>query len=230
MGGEVNDTKEKCQQAAEADDICQSNGYVSIVGFGSLLSIKSARFTFPKLQEFALGRVFGYRRLFGHPAALFLDNGMADLEKRNFASLAAWPIEECSDGPDNTGMIVSVFSIKKEDMPKFYAREEEFQFDQVKVTELNSGDVRVGLICRAWNDEALVAKWGRERFVTEYESRGISSIWNYKGELYPCPAYCRHCILSARSHGENVEADFLATTFLYDRKTSRKSDLCQCPG
>jgi hypothetical protein len=41
---------------------------ITILGFGSLMSVKSARLTFPDLENFCLGRVPDHRRVFAHPA------------------------------------------------------------------------------------------------------------------------------------------------------------------
>ena len=51
---------------------------VTIVGLGSLLSERSSRTTFPNLENFRLGRVHGYRRVFAHSAAIFVERGIAD--------------------------------------------------------------------------------------------------------------------------------------------------------
>lgn len=47
-------------------------GWVSIVGFGSLLSRNSSLFTFPDLQNFRQARLRGFRRVFAHVAPGFL--------------------------------------------------------------------------------------------------------------------------------------------------------------
>jgi hypothetical protein len=39
---------------------------VTIVGFGSLLSRHSSLVTFPDLQDFRVGRLRGFRRVFAH--------------------------------------------------------------------------------------------------------------------------------------------------------------------
>ncbi len=41
---------------------------MTVAGFGSLLSQKSARSTFPDLANFRLARVRGWRRVFSHTA------------------------------------------------------------------------------------------------------------------------------------------------------------------
>lgn len=44
---------------------------ITILGFGSLLSLQSARLTFPTLTNFRLGRIPNHRRVFAHPASIF---------------------------------------------------------------------------------------------------------------------------------------------------------------
>ena len=50
----------------------------TIIGFGSLISERSSRSTFPNLEEFRFIKVFGFRRVFSHPAAIFFERGIAD--------------------------------------------------------------------------------------------------------------------------------------------------------
>ena len=59
---------------------------VTILGFGSLLSERSTKTTFPDATNFRLVVVNGYRRSFAHPAAIFFKRGIADLEKLRCAS------------------------------------------------------------------------------------------------------------------------------------------------
>ena len=60
-----------------------------IVGFGSLLSRKSAQYTFPDLENFRQVRLRGFRRVFGHISPGFL-KACAHL------LLAAWEALTCS--------------------------------------------------------------------------------------------------------------------------------------
>ena len=54
-------------------DVCMGEDLdqITILGFGSLLSEKSAQLTFPTLKNFRLGRVPNHRRVFAHPASIF---------------------------------------------------------------------------------------------------------------------------------------------------------------
>ena len=61
---------------------------VTILGFGSLLSAKSARLTFPDLENFRLGRVPDHRRVFAHPASIFFERGIANIDTLEMSSLS----------------------------------------------------------------------------------------------------------------------------------------------
>lgn len=45
---------------------------MSVIGFGSLLSETSSRFTFPDLENFRVARLRGFRRVFAHVTPFFL--------------------------------------------------------------------------------------------------------------------------------------------------------------
>ena len=64
---------------------------LTVLGLGSLLSERSSRTTYPRLTNFRLARVEGYRRVFGHPAGIFFERGIANAETKEFSSLCAEP-------------------------------------------------------------------------------------------------------------------------------------------
>ena len=80
------------------------NGFISVAGFGSLLSRKSAVSTFPELQNFRTGIVKGYRRIFAHTASIFSQRGIARSDTREISSLS------CEPHPAEE-IVVSVFEI-----------------------------------------------------------------------------------------------------------------------
>jgi hypothetical protein len=94
----------------------------TIIGFGSLLSSRSALVTFPNLTDFRVVRVEGYRRVFRHPASIFFESGIADLSTLRISSLCAEKAEGC-------GFLATVFTIENEDGQAFLKREEEIGFD-----------------------------------------------------------------------------------------------------
>eukprot|EP00386_Alphamonas_edax_P012298 GDKI01038485.1.p1 GENE.GDKI01038485.1~~GDKI01038485.1.p1 ORF type:complete len:273 (-),score=51.20 GDKI01038485.1:29-847(-) len=193
----------------------------TIIGIGSLLSEKSARHTFPLLQRFRLGRLRGYRRVFGHPADIFFERGIANMFTLEISSLAAEPLtaEEMTHETHRNGFIVSIFEVSNDTLEAFHLREEEFRIVRAEVEEEEGGMVE-GLLCARGSDEEYVQKWGIERLRTKWGKHGLTTIWNWQGPIYPCPVYCRHCVLAAKGHGDRVCADFLDNTYLWDRKTT----------
>jgi hypothetical protein len=121
---------------------------ITILGFGSLLSPRSARLTFPELENFRLGRVPNHRRVFSHPASIFFHRGIAVLETCEVSSLS---VEE-SEGDS---FICSVFEVPNNGLSDddtitknvdggwipsraFLEREEEFDIVMVPYEEYDS--------------------------------------------------------------------------------------------
>jgi hypothetical protein len=111
---------------------------VTILGLGSLLSERSSRTTFPALTNFRLGRVSNkYRRVFSHPASIFFQRGLANIETKEFSSLSAEEIdfefESESEGEGfaslsyRGGFVCSVFEVPREEI--FLNDEEEKDSD-----------------------------------------------------------------------------------------------------
>ncbi|KAK1744123.1 hypothetical protein QTG54_004656 [Skeletonema marinoi] len=235
---------------ADADEA--GDDHITILGFGSLLSEKSSRTTFPTLKNFRLGRVLDHRRTFAHPASIFFQRNIANLETLEISSLSVEYKEGCS-------MVCSVFEVPNEglsaaDAPgdtfipsqKFLEREEEFEITRVRYEELatssTSGkqEIKEGVICRRSTDEAYIARWGQERFQKNYLDYVIKTIWGWTEGIRPCPVYLRHCILAAWScdSEEKWSKDgvggicynsFLDETVMVDRATSIREYIDQYP-
>lgn len=90
-------------------DQTPSDDTVTILGFGSLLSEKSARSTFPRLRSFRLGKVLNYRRVFAHPASIFFQREISNMDTLEMSSLSA---EYCPGA--GTSFICSVFEVDGE--------------------------------------------------------------------------------------------------------------------
>eukprot|EP00986_Skeletonema_menzelii_P021406 scaffold34408_cov177-Skeletonema_menzelii.AAC.1 len=226
--------------------------HITILGFGSLLSEKSSRTTFPTLKNFRLGRVLDHRRTFAHPASIFFQRNIAKLETLEMSSLSV----EYKEG---FSMVCSVFEVPNEglaaaDAPgnnfvpsqKFLDREEEFEITKVRYEELatssSSGEQEIneGVICRRSTDEAYIARWGQERFQKNYLDYGIKTIWEWNEGIRPCPVYLRHCVLAAWSCdseerwskdgvGGVCYKSFLDETYLVDRVTTIREYIDQYP-
>jgi len=190
------------------DDGSNELGELTILGFGSLLSIKSARLTFPSLKNFRYGRVPNHRRVFSHPASIFFQRGIANLGTLEISSLSCEYVEGHS-------FVCSVFEVADEGLSvyqdisddtarkwipsqAFLEREEEFEIAMVPYYELplsanenNATDVisnvaytsltmpKMGLICLRSTDEAYISLWGKDHFERQYLKYGVQTIWNW---------------------------------------------------
>lgn len=214
---------------------------VTILGFGSLLSEKSAKTTFPNLQNFRLGKVHNYKRVFGHPASIFFQRGIANIQTKEMSSLST---EYCQ----GSSFVCSVFEVSNENgefsngnfadfspSMAFREREEEFEIIMVPYEELSSNVVSdvesdhslssnllKGILCTRSTDEKYIELWGDKRFQENYSKYNINTIWNWgiDSGLKPCGPYLRHCVLAAKNMGDECYQSFLNDTFLVDRKTT----------
>ncbi|XP_024030004.1 uncharacterized protein LOC21388715 isoform X2 [Morus notabilis] len=117
-------TYEITELHAEADfeKLLSPDGRISICGFGSLLSERSARSSFPELTDFRVARLNGFQRVFAHVAPIFFERGIAKPETKipaflerelEFRFLAVLP--ETLDGKpfDNPSVICARYSDEK---------------------------------------------------------------------------------------------------------------------
>lgn len=123
---------------------------VTILGFGSLLSEKSARTTFPNLQNFRLGKVLNYRRVFGHPASIFFQRNIANMDTLEISSLCAEPCTSTtssdSSSVSSSSFVCSVFDVSNtngEFMRECIVRKHDHSNENVtyKEEEEEEGDV-----------------------------------------------------------------------------------------
>mmetsp|Transcript_6150 Transcript_6150/g.12878 ORF Transcript_6150/g.12878 Transcript_6150/m.12878 type:complete len:317 (-) Transcript_6150:98-1048(-) len=224
---------------------------VTVLGFGSLLSVKSSRLTFPDLRNFRLGRVPDHRRVFGHPASIFFQRGIADADTLEFSSLCAErdPAEEGEGEGGGPGFICAVFEVPNDGMMEdpdgsgrlvpseaFLEREEEFDIEMVPYRELDDdGTPRAeggeGILCLRSTDESYLRRWGQERFHEQYGKYGVNTVWGWERDsgLRPCAPYLRHCVLAAEKMGSVCLDSFLDETFLVDRRTTVREYLKKHP-
>lgn len=199
---------------------------LTIIGFGSLLSEKSARSTFPELTDFRLARVHGYRRFFRHPAGIFFERGIVPEGTSEFSSLSVEPAEGQS-------IVVAVFKVAGLEHDALAKREEEYDLVTTPYKQLDDGWEGEGLMCLPLkNDkEGFVQRWGAERFEHSYGQWGLQTIWGFGPDsgILPCPVYLRHCVLAAAKAGKEASDSFLDASFLADRKTSIREYLEQRP-
>ena len=199
---------------------------ITILGFGSLLSERSSRLTFPTLKNFRIVRLDGFRRVFAHSPAVFVNRGIADMGSLQMASLSAEP---CA----GSSFVVTAFEVPNGGlgMEAFREREEEFLLNMVPFTRLDGRSGGRGLLCQAGTDAAYIEQWGQRRFDEVYKSVGLDTIWGWShaSGLRPCATYLRHCALAAEKLGPLAHASFLDDTFLVDRSTTIRTYLARHP-
>ncbi|GAA0164337.1 hypothetical protein LIER_19999 [Lithospermum erythrorhizon] len=200
---------------SDFDTIISPDGLISICGFGSLLSEKSARTTFPELINFRLAKLSGFRRIFAHAAPIFFERGIAKIETKEISSLSVEPCE-------SETIIVTIFEIQRSEIPSFIEREHEFRFLAVVPETLNGLFYSSpAVICAHYSDDELFknrCQGSPEVFYQIYGRYDIHKIW--RDDLLPCRAYLRHCVLAAKNLGDLAYNNFLDHTFLGDRKTT----------
>ncbi|KAL3700118.1 hypothetical protein R1sor_018140 [Riccia sorocarpa] len=218
------------KNAASFEQIATEGGFISICGFGSLLSERSARFTFPELQNFRVGILHGFRRVFAHVAPVFLERGIANVETKEMSSLSVEPFP-------GESIVVTVFEISESEVPAFIEREHEFRFLAITVHSLEGEisahkalllDSLLGkVICARYSDEEYRRDRcsGDEEYNKRYGRYNIQRIW--RDDIFPCRTYLRHCVLAAKNLNQAAYDSFLDHTFLGDRTTSIRQYLAQ---
>ncbi|KAK9059424.1 hypothetical protein SSX86_022044 [Deinandra increscens subsp. villosa] len=205
---------------SDFEQIVSPDGTLSICGFGSLLSERSARSTFPDLVNFRVAKLNGFRRVFAHVAPIFFERGIAKPETKEISSLSVEPCE-------GESLIVTVFEINKSEIPSYIEREHEFRFLAVQPETLEGSQYNtLAVLCARYSDEEYFqnrCNGSQEIYHERYGRFGIDKIW--RDDVLPCRVYCRHCVLAAKNIGNAAYDNFLDHTFLADRKTTLRKYL-----
>ncbi|CAA0834838.1 Unknown protein [Striga hermonthica] len=200
---------------ADFDRIVSPDGLISVCGFGSLLSERSARSTFPDLINFRVAKLNGFRRVFAHVAPIFFERGIAKPETKETSSLSVEPCE-------GETLVVTTFEIQRSEIPSFIEREHEFRFLAVTPETFNGLLYTTpSVLCARYSDEEYFmnrCEGNKEIFFQRYGRYGIDKIW--LDDILPCRVYLRHCVLAAKNLSEAAYENFLDHTFLGDRKTT----------
>ncbi|KAF9673253.1 hypothetical protein SADUNF_Sadunf10G0005100 [Salix dunnii] len=188
---------------------------ISVCGFGSLLSERSARSTFPDLLNFRVARLNGFRRVFAHVAPIFFERGIAKPETKEISSLSVEPCE-------GESLVVTVFEIEQSEIPAFMERELEFRFLAVVPETLDSKPFDFpAVLCARYSDDEFFqvrCQGSKEIYFQHYGRYNIDKIW--RDDILPCRAYLRHCVLAAKILSDAAYDNFLDHTFLGDRQTT----------
>lgn len=195
--------------------IANGDGEVSICGFGSLLSERSALHTFPQLRNFRVAVLRDFRRVFAHVAPVFLERGIANIETKELSSLS---VEPCV----GESIVVTVFDISLAEVAAFIEREHEFRFLAVTVEDKDAQPFsQQAVICARYSDEEyrrIRCQGSSEEYHKRYGKHNIQQIW--RDDIFPCRVYLRHCVLAAKNLGLDAYDSFLDHTYLGDRTTT----------
>ncbi|XWS08550.1 hypothetical protein CRYUN_Cryun40dG0012100 [Craigia yunnanensis] len=172
---------------SDFEKLLSPSGHISICGFGSLLSERSARSTFPNLLNFRIAKLNGFRRVFAHVAPIFFDRGIAKPETKEISSLSVEPCE-------GQTLIVTVFEIKISEIPAFIERELEFRFLAVLPETLDGEPfANPAVLCARYSDEEFFqirCKGSKDIYFQHYGRYNIDKIW--RDDILPCRVYLRH--------------------------------------
>ncbi|CAL5346909.1 unnamed protein product [Camellia sinensis] len=198
---------------SDFERIISPDGLLTICGFGSLLSERSARSTFPELINFRLARLNGFRRIFAHVAPVFFDRGIANPQTKEMSSLSVEPCE-------GETLIVTVFGIKKSE------REHEFRFLAVLPETLDGKLFTSPAVCEI-GQFVLCARFSDEEYL-QIRCKGEvkKSIFSDMDNI----TFTRSGVMisylavfifgTAKNLGDEAYNNFLDHTFLGDRKTT----------
>ncbi|XP_051152668.1 uncharacterized protein LOC127266452 isoform X3 [Andrographis paniculata] len=190
------------------EQIVSPDGLVSVCGFGSLLSERSARSTFPDLINFRVAMLMGFRRVFAHVAPVFFQRGIAKPETKEISSLSVEPCE-------GENLVVTTFEIRRSEIPAFIEREHEFRFLAKHLmgcfTLLQRYYAHV-IVMK--NTSMTDAKEVKRCFLNDMDDMVLRrSGWMiFYHAVFTCA--------TAKNLGEAAFDNFLDHTFLGDRKTS----------
>ncbi|GMH35973.1 hypothetical protein BSKO_03841 [Bryopsis sp. KO-2023] len=217
----------------ELDDdlagVIGDDGLMTVAGFGSLLSERSSRYTFPDLLNFRVAKVPDFRRVFAHAAPIFFQRGIARVETGETSSLG---VEPCKGAE----LWVACFEVPatKEAIEAFIEREHEFRFVKVFPEDLAENGFSTGaksrpavLCCRNTDEEYKAKRCPPEEFNRRYGQYGIHKV--FRDDIFPCRVYLRHCTLAAKNLHPLVFDNFMDRSYLGDRKTTVREYLAKNP-
>ena len=130
---------------------------VTFLAYGSLLSEASARWTFPHLTHFRYARVYGLRRVFGHPHVFLIQQQDEQLlgvsAGMKLASLSAEYCDSEDDDPDGvvergvtlpaSSFVVAAFDVTLTDSQRLAFLDREASYDIVTVPFYDINEVVV---------------------------------------------------------------------------------------
>ncbi len=186
--------------------------WVSIIGFGSLLSEESARRTCPNLRNFRRGRVDDFARVFCK-----VDPNSARFDHDHIANWAFVEMKEQST-------LVTLFEIPGREYPDLAKREGEYDLREVPYVEEATGAEGKGVACCAFdcNDDFLNMLENNQMLYDHYMKTTYplyqGPIW--RKDILPRSRYVAFCLNAAKMQGAEYVNNILDHSFLADEKTT----------
>jgi len=195
---------------------------ISVVGFGSLLSERSARDTVPGLANYRLVQVPGYRRIFNKVGIVFIAGHGQPADSLEVSSCSTEPCK-------NTRITVARFDCPVEQFTELYEREHRYRWVEVEPVGLDGSPQPPARMCTRYSDlEYRLNKCVTDEEYHERVGRYYQGpIW--RDDILPFPRYLKFCLVSAAAHGSAVLDNFLDTSFLADGNTSVRQYLVTRP-
>jgi hypothetical protein len=149
--------------------LIDSNGSVTIIGFGSLVSLESARSSF-EFRNFRLGTVRGYQRIFNRSDWINISWGDTRIATGETSSLAF-----AYTGSDTISTIALMDIDAEEGLRGFLHRETAYEIVEVPFVD-SSGNTGIGLACGECSDSRMREIWGDDCWYLQRCSGKISFV------------------------------------------------------
>ncbi|XP_048321988.2 uncharacterized protein LOC107433283 isoform X4 [Ziziphus jujuba] len=134
-----------------------------------------------------------------------------------FSLLVALPIQKPMRFQEQRWSLVKI--------PAFIEREREYRFLAVMPETLDgkplTSSTSPAVLCASYSDEEFFqnrCNEGKEIYFQQYGEYEIHKIW--RDDILPCRVYLRHCLMAAKTLGDEAYDNFLDHSFLGDRKTT----------
>lgn len=190
--------------------------FITIVGFGSLLSEKDARRTCPNLKNFRQILIPNHRRVFNK-----VDSTAVDIRGLEISNWVLKP-SECDD------TLAVAFEIPLDEWDAIEAREFDYDLKEIDYTCKETQKNNRGISCVGFdNDDHLRdAIKGSATRVTMYEaSRKSMGSDIYRNDILPWLYYLGGVLKAAKSQGDEYVHNILDHAYLADGQTTIRSYL-----
>lgn len=188
--------------------------YLTIIGFGSLLSEKSARYSCPGLKNFRKVKVKGFQRIFNMTSYTTLEYLKGD--DRNSLEFSTCNLTK---NPTST-MLCTAFEFPEDQWKELKEREFDYQHPITEFKE-ESGKIKKGILCVGYNTDSELFQcngrkkhWDILRKKLDYHEPIIRT------NILPGRLYLKLCIESAKKLGDDYLNNFLDESMLGDGKTT----------